>query len=61
MRNVSRLAAFRLTALVVGTAAVLSFPLWSPNPYILSAGIVVLSYAVLSTSWNFVGGFTGYM
>ena len=31
-------------------AAVLSFPLWSPNPYILSAGVVVLSYAVLSTS-----------
>jgi branched-chain amino acid transport system permease protein len=48
-------------ALVVGAAAVLSFPLWSPNPYILSAGIIVLSYAVLSTSWNFVGGFTGYM
>jgi branched-chain amino acid transport system permease protein len=23
--------------------------------------VVVLSYAVLSTSWNFVGGFTGYM
>ena len=34
---------------------------WRPNPYILSAGIVVLNYAVLSTSWNFVGGFTGYI
>jgi branched-chain amino acid transport system permease protein len=56
LRNASKLA-----ALVVGAAALLSFPLWSPNPYILSAGIVVLSYAVLSTSWNFVGGFTGYM
>jgi branched-chain amino acid transport system permease protein len=56
LRNASR-----WVALVVGAAAVLSFPLWSPNPYILSAGIVVLSYAVLSTSWNFVGGFTGYM
>jgi branched-chain amino acid transport system permease protein len=61
LRNASRWQASRLAALVVGAAALLSFPLWSPNPYILSAGIVVLSYAVLSTSWNFVGGFTGYM
>jgi branched-chain amino acid transport system permease protein len=61
LRNVSKGRVSRLAALVVGAAAVLSFPLWSPNPYILSAGIVVLSYAVLSTSWNFVGGFTGYM
>jgi len=53
--------AHRWIALLVGAAAVLSFPLWSPNPYILSAGVVVLSYAVLSTSWNFVGGFTGYV
>jgi branched-chain amino acid transport system permease protein len=42
-------------------AAVLSFPSLAPNPYILSAGVVVLNYAVLSTSWNFVGGFTGYI
>jgi branched-chain amino acid transport system permease protein len=40
---------------------VLAFPGLAPNPYILSAGIVVLNYAVLSTSWNFVGGFTGYI
>ncbi|MQA27586.1 MAG: branched-chain amino acid ABC transporter permease [Micromonosporaceae bacterium] len=33
----------------------------APNPYYLSAGIVVLSYAVLATSWNFVGGLTGYI
>lgn len=56
-----RRSASRWVALAVGAAAVLSFPLWAPNPYILSAGVVVLSYAVLSTSWNFVGGFTGYM
>lgn len=47
--------------LLVLAAAVLSFPALAPNPYILSAGIVVLNYAVLSTSWNFVGGFTGYI
>ncbi|MFC6016396.1 branched-chain amino acid ABC transporter permease [Plantactinospora solaniradicis] len=48
-------------AILVLAAAVLSFPALAPNPYILSAGIVVLNYAVLSTSWNFVGGFTGYI
>ena len=37
------------------------FPSLAPNPYILSAGVVVLNYAVLATSWNFVGGFTGYI
>ncbi|WP_422768718.1 branched-chain amino acid ABC transporter permease [Plantactinospora sp. WMMC1484] len=50
-----------VVAVLVLAAAVLSFPSWAPNPYILSAGVVVLNYAVLSTSWNFVGGFTGYI
>jgi branched-chain amino acid transport system permease protein len=50
-----------IAGLLVLAAAVLSFPALAPNPYILSAGIVVLNYAVLSTSWNFVGGFTGYI
>jgi branched-chain amino acid transport system permease protein len=48
-------------AVAVLAVAVLSFPGLAPNPYILSAGIVVLNYAVLSTAWNFVGGFTGYI
>jgi branched-chain amino acid transport system permease protein len=48
-------------AILALAAGVLSFPALAPNPYILSAGIVVLNYAVLSTSWNFVGGFTGYI
>jgi branched-chain amino acid transport system permease protein len=51
----------RLGALAVGAALALSFPMVAPNPYILSAGVVVASYAVLSTAWNFVGGFTGYI
>ena len=56
MRNASK-----FIPLVVLAAALLAFPSLAPNPYILSAGIVVLNYAVLSTSWNFVGGFTGYI
>jgi branched-chain amino acid transport system permease protein len=56
LRSVSRTA-----GLIVLAAMVLVFPSLAPNPYILSAGIVVLNYAVLATSWNFVGGFTGYI
>ncbi|SNT54403.1 branched-chain amino acid transport system permease protein [Asanoa hainanensis] len=48
-------------AIVAFAAVALAFPELAPNPYILSVGIVVLNYAVLSTSWNFVGGFTGYI
>ncbi|WP_243694913.1 branched-chain amino acid ABC transporter permease [Labedella populi] len=51
----------RITLLVVGAALVLAFPTIAPNPYILSAGVVILNYAVLSTGWNFMGGFTGYI
>jgi branched-chain amino acid transport system permease protein len=51
----------RAAAVVAGAALILAFPTLAPNPYILSVGVVVASYAVLATSWNFVGGFTGYM
>ncbi|MFG3421736.1 branched-chain amino acid ABC transporter permease [Micromonospora sp. NPDC048063] len=53
--------ALQVAAIVLLAVAVLAFPSLAPNPYILSAGVVVLNYAVLSTSWNFVGGFTGYI
>jgi branched-chain amino acid transport system permease protein len=56
-----RLTLLRLAGLVLLAVAVLSFPSLAPNPYILSTGVVVINYAVLSTSWNFVGGFTGYI
>lgn len=51
----------RFAALLAGAALVLSFPSLAPNPYILSAGVVIANYALLSTAWNFVGGFTGYI
>lgn len=51
----------KLVGVVVLGAAVLSFPSVAANPFILSVGVVIMSYAVLATSWNFVGGFTGYM
>ena len=60
-RTVTSTLIVKSIAFVACAAALLTFPQWAPNPYILSAGIVVLNYAVLSTSWNFVGGFTGYI
>jgi len=48
-------------AAVLLAAAILAFPSIAPNPFILSSGVIVLNYAVLATSWNFVGGFTGYI
>ncbi|WP_290513952.1 branched-chain amino acid ABC transporter permease [Aeromicrobium sp.] len=53
--------ALKTVTFVACAIALLTFPQWAANPYILSAGIVILNYAVLSTSWNFVGGFTGYI
>ncbi|MFH5823683.1 branched-chain amino acid ABC transporter permease [Georgenia sp. AZ-5] len=46
-------------AVVVAVLAV--WPFLAPNPYMLSAGIVVLNYAVFATGWNVMGGFTGYI
>ncbi|MFI6231210.1 branched-chain amino acid ABC transporter permease [Micromonospora echinospora] len=57
----SPLRILQVAAIVLLAVAVLAFPSLAPNPYVLSAGVVVLNYAVLSTSWNFVGGFTGYI
>ena len=31
------------------------------NPYVFFAGYVVLQYIVLSTGWNILGGYTGYV
>ncbi|UED85437.1 branched-chain amino acid ABC transporter permease [Streptomyces profundus] len=51
----------RLVAFVACAALILSFPEMAPNPYVLSAGVVVASYACTATAWNFMGGFTGYI
>ncbi|MFD7026327.1 hypothetical protein ACFV9F_26955, partial [Promicromonospora sukumoe] len=51
----------RIGGLLALAAVVLLFPSLAPDPFILSVGVVILSYAVLATSWNLVGGFTGYI
>jgi branched-chain amino acid transport system permease protein len=59
MRRIGRI--LQLAAVLAVAVLVLSFPALAPNAYVLSVGIVILNYAVLSTAWNFVGGFTGYI
>ncbi len=54
-------SASRAVGLLVLAAFVLAFPSVAPDAFILSVGVVIMSYAVLATSWNFVGGLTGYI
>ena len=51
----------RIAVPILLLLAVLAFPQLAADPFILSVGVVIMSYAVLATSWNFVGGFTGYI
>jgi branched-chain amino acid transport system permease protein len=57
------LALLAAKTLVLAAAAVLVllFPQMAADPFILSVGVVIASYAALAVSWNFVGGFTGYI
>jgi branched-chain amino acid transport system permease protein len=55
------LLAAKTVGLLALAALALAFPSLAPDPFILSVGVVIMSYAVLATSWNFVGGFTGYI
>jgi branched-chain amino acid transport system permease protein len=52
-----------VTVVLLGAGAMLAIaaPSMMPNAYVLSAAIVIVNYAVLATSWNFMGGFTGYI
>ncbi len=51
----------KVLALLVTAALVLTFPRTAPDAFVLSVGVVIASYAALAVSWNFVGGFTGYI
>jgi len=46
--------------LVVG-AAVFAGAVFAGNDYVFFAGYVVLQYVVLSTAWNILGGYCGYV
>jgi branched-chain amino acid transport system permease protein len=51
----------RRLLLVAAAGALLAFPWLMPNSYFRYAGVLVLMYAALSTSWSLIGGFTGYV
>lgn len=52
---------FWLAAAAVGIVLVLLTRLFFTNEYFFFAAYVVLQYIVLSTAWNILGGYTGYI
>jgi branched-chain amino acid transport system permease protein len=55
-----RSSIFFITAVAVG-AGVFAFCRLIQNEYLFFAGYVVLEYVVLSTAWNILGGYCGYV
>jgi branched-chain amino acid transport system permease protein len=55
-----RTVAFTIVALLVG-GLVFAAAFASGNDYVFFAGYVVLQYVVLSTAWNILGGYCGYV
>jgi branched-chain amino acid transport system permease protein len=53
--------AFWAIAVAVGLALLVATRLWFANEYFFFAAYVVLQYIVLSTAWNILGGYTGYI
>jgi branched-chain amino acid transport system permease protein len=52
---------FWLAAALVGLAVIVLTRVFFSNEYFFFAGYVVLQYIVLSTAWNILGGYTGYI
>src|SRR5438477_5649201 len=52
---------FWLVAALVGVALVVGTRSYFPTEYFFFAAYVVLQYIVLSTAWNILGGYTGYI
>lgn len=55
-----RSSIFFITAVAVG-AGIFAFCRLIQNEYLFFAGYVVLEYVVLSTAWNILGGYCGYV
>jgi branched-chain amino acid transport system permease protein len=56
-----RTGPFWIAALAVGFALIVLSRLFFTNEYYFFAAYVVLQYIVLSTAWNILGGYTGYI
>lgn len=56
-----RRQAWNYVAVVALVAVLAAGPLVVTNSYYRYAGVLMVMYMVMSTSWNLVGGFTGYV
>src|SRR6266404_720593 len=56
-----RAGLFWIVAALVGIAIVVLTRIFFTNEYFFFAAYVVLQYIVLSTAWNILGGYTGYI
>src|SRR5437870_7588277 len=56
-----RLRTFWIVASLVGLALLVLTRTFFTNEYFFFAAYVVLQYIVLSTAWNILGGYTGYI
>jgi len=56
-----RTGTFLIAAALVGVALVLLTRIFFTNDYFFFAAYVVMQYIVLSTAWNILGGYTGYI
>jgi branched-chain amino acid transport system permease protein len=56
-----RIGLFWIIAAAVGIAVVVLTRAFFSNEYFFFAAYVVLQYIVLSTAWNILGGYTGYI
>jgi branched-chain amino acid transport system permease protein len=52
---------WRLAAAAVAGVALVVYPLVAPNAYLLYVAVFALMYMALATSWNIMGGLTGYI
>lgn len=46
-------------SLIIGLTVLLTAPLYGDN-YVVRTAAIIAMYGALATSWNFIGGFTGY-
>src|SRR5947208_8280905 len=56
-----RTGTFWIVATLVGVAVLVLTRVFFTNEYFFFAAYVVLQYVVLSTAWNILGGYTGYI
>lgn len=59
MRSAS--SRWRVAGAVVAGVALVAYPLVAPNAYLLYIAVFALMYMALATSWNLMGGLTGYI